>query len=167
VGGSERLMDYIASRVLEDGDCLRWTGTVCNGHPAGALFGKRCVLIRRVVWEQANGPIPPGKVIRCTCETPLCIALEHLKLSTYRQIGKECGAKGLMSGIVRSAKIAHAKRAGKQAKMTQEDARAIRASDESSPILAQRYGVTVSQICRIKNNQVRREYVGNVWAGLA
>jgi hypothetical protein len=160
---------YFAARVVECGDCLRWIGSITRGgigHPTMRLAGGKQVLVRRQVWEQANGPIPPGKIIRCRCETPLCVALEHLRLTTYRELALQLGALGVMSGPVRSARIAAVKRAGKQAKMSQDEARAIRASDESSPILSRRYGVSVSHICRIKRGDVRREFAGNVWAGL-
>jgi hypothetical protein len=50
-----------------------------------------------------------------TCETPLCVELGHLTLSTYRKVALEMSRQGLMSGPVRSARIAAAKRAGKQA----------------------------------------------------
>jgi HNH endonuclease len=158
---------YAAGRTVEDGDCLRWTGTVCNGHPAGAWGGKRCRLIRREVWEAANGPIPAGKIIRCTCETPLCVALDHLSVATYRSVARQCAAQGLMSGPVRSGRIAAAKRAGPQARITQEDARAIRESDESGRVWADRLGISPSTVSKIRRGQVRREFVGNAWSGLA
>jgi hypothetical protein len=158
---------YIAARTLDCGGCLRWTGTVCNGHPAGSWDGKRCILIRREVWQQAHGPIPPGKIIRCTCETPLCVELGHLTLSTYRKVALEMSRQGLMSGPVRSARIAAAKRAGKQARITQDEARAIRASEDTGKVLAARYGVSEATVSKIKLGKIRREFVGNVWAGLA
>jgi hypothetical protein len=160
------LQTYVAARVEEDGGCLRWTGTVCNGHPAGALFGKRCVLIRRALWEAANGPIPAGKIIRCTCETPLCVELDHCELTTYQRLGKQLGAMGMMSGPVRSGKIAAAKRVGKQAKITQDQAREIRLSDETGKAAAKRYGISEATVSKIRLGLIRREFTGNVFAGL-
>lgn len=160
------LLDYVGARTAEDGDCLRWTGTLYNGHPGGTLDRKK-ILIRRALYERANGPIPAGKIIRCTCNTPLCVQLKHCKLTTYRDVAKECGALGLMSGPVRSARIAATKRAGTQAKISQDDARAIRASEEPQIVLAERYHIAQATVSKIRLWQVRREFVGNPWTGLA
>lgn len=160
------LLDYVRARCVEDGDCLRWTGTLYNGHPGGTLDRKK-ILIRRALYERANGAIPAGKIIRCSCGTPLCVELEHCQLTTYRGVAKECGALGLMSGPVRSARIAEAKRAGDQAKVTQHEARVIRVSDQPLRVLAERYGISESTVSRIKRSEVRREFVGNPWMGLA
>lgn len=157
------LDDYVRDRTVEDGGCLRWVGYCYNGHPGGTIDGRK-VLIRRELWAAKNGPIPPGKIICCTCETPLCV--EHLELSSYARLAKRLGALGVMSGPIRSARIAAAKRAGKQARITQDEARTIRVSDETSTVLAGRYGLSVATICRIKRGELRREFTGNVWAGL-
>ena len=160
-----KLNEYVDARSTEDGDCLRWTGTVYNGHPGGTIDGKK-VLIRRELYEAKHGPIPKGRVIRCTCTTPLCVEEEHFQLSTYKAIAKACGALGLMSGPVRSARIAATKRASTQAKITQEAARAIRSSDETGAVLAKRHNLSEATISKIRNHQVRREFAGNPWAGL-
>ena len=159
------LLDYVRARTIEDGDCLLWTGTLYNGHPGGTLDRKK-ILIRRALYERANGAIPAGKIIRCTCNTRLCVHLDHNKLTTYRDVATECGALGLMSGPVRRARIAAAKRAGPQSKLTQDDARAIRVSDAPLSVLSARYRISESTVSRIKRSETRREFVGNVWAGL-
>lgn len=163
---SDKLHAYVQARVIEDGDCLRWTGYCYNGHLGGTI-DRRKVLIRRELYVAAKGPIPKGKILRCICETPLCVNVGHVVPTTYKAVAKECGALGLMSGPVRSARIAAAKRAGAQAKISQEDARAIRASDEPLSVLAARYRLTESTCSKIRRGQVRREFTGNPWAGLA
>lgn len=157
-----QLPEVLARRVVECGDCLRWTGWCTMGHPSLKIDGK-ARLVRRWLYERLHGPIPAGRVIRCTCETPRCIA--HLRASTYREIALECGAKGLMSGHARSARIAAVKRAGRQARITQADAVAIRCSDESSTVLARRYGISVSSVCRIRRGEFRRDF-SSPFAGL-
>lgn len=163
---------YIAARTVEDGDCLRWTGG-CAGkaaHPAIAIYSpkRKTVLVRRAVWEQAHGPIPAGKIIRCNCSTPRCIALDHLELTTFGKLAKELGALGIMSGPVRSAKIAASHRERHPlTKLTQEQVREIRASDEPGTVLAERYGVCEGSISKYRLGRCRREFSGNVWQGLA
>lgn len=162
----EALRAFVAARVVEDGDCLRWTGPITNGHPSGSLGGVKGFLIRRALHEAKHGPLRAGLVMRCTCETPLCVAEDHCRATTHQVIAKECGARGLMSGPVRSARIAAAKRVGPQAKLTQEQAREIRMSDERGSTLARRYNVSPSTVSRIKRGQVRREITASPWAGL-
>jgi hypothetical protein len=165
-------MTHHAERIVEDGDCLRWTGA-CAGktrHPAiNTLKPRRkTVLVRRLVWEAEKGAIPPGKIIRCNCGTPQCIAIGHLELTTFGKLAKQLGALGIMSGPVRSANIAAAHRARHpKTKLTQEQVREIRASDEPGTVLAERYGVTESSISKYRLGHCRREYSGNVWQGLA
>lgn len=167
---NEELATYIRARTVEDAGCLRWTGsTVAGGrHPTMRLPGGKQVLIRRLIVEARLGhPIPRGKIVRCTCETPLCVADDCLVLTTYRAVALECGASGLMSGPVRSARIAATKRAGKQAKIRQEDARAIRDSNDTGVEIARRYGISQGTVSKIRKGHVRREFVGNPWQGLA
>ena len=159
---------YIAARVVDDGGCLRWTGAVAAySHPTMRLPDGKQALIRRLVVEMDSGPIPAGKIVRCTCETPRCVARGCLVVTTFRRVALECGANGLMSGPVRSARIAATKRKGRQAKIGQDDARAIRASDEPGTVLAQRYGISASTVSKIRAGKVRREFAGNPWAALA
>lgn len=160
--------DLIATgRAVEDGDCLRWTGACISGHPAMAHGTSRGVMVRRVLWEKKHGPIPPGKILRCTCSTPRCIELQHCELSTYQKVAQQLGAIGVMSGPVRSANIARAHRERHpKTRLTQQQAREIFDSDELGKVLAARYGVSEAHISRIRLGKVRREYGGNVWQGL-
>lgn len=159
------LAAYVSARVADDGGCLRWTGYLYNGHPGGTLNGKR-FLVRRAVYQTERGPIAAGKVIRCTCSTPLCVSVEHMRATTYKAIALECGALGLMAGPVRIARIAATKRAGPQAKITQADARAIAGGDGPLAEDAARYGVAPSTVSRIRRGVSRREFGGNPFLGL-
>ncbi len=69
-----------------------------------------------------------------------------------------------MGGPVRSAKIAVAKRA-QTGKITLDDARQIRTSDEPVKVLAERYGLSKDRIYRIRRGLAWREY-SNPFAGL-
>lgn len=165
-GGTPRqaLADLLARHTVDDAGCLRWTGPTVNGKHPRLQGGRKTLLIRRAVWVDAHGRIPPGKVLRCTCETPLCVEVSHLRLMTYREIARTCG---LMSGDARSARIAAAKRAGPQAKLTDAQVQEIRASVEPGKVLADRFGVTGSLISRIRRGECRREYgLRDRWAGM-
>lgn len=166
------LLDQLAGRYVEDGDCLRWLGGCCGKkqHPAlpKSMQEKgKSVLVRRRLWEEKHGPIPAGKILHCTCDVPRCINLDHCELTTFKKVAVQCGAMGLMSDPVRSAKIAAAHRERHPfTRITQADARAIRDSDEPGTVLAARYGVSESSVSKIRLGLFRREFHGNPWQGL-
>lgn len=150
--------------AVEDGDCLIWTMSCANGHPSVRINGK-VVLVRRAIWEDMHGPIEPGKILRCTCGSPKCINPEHTVKTTYQRLAKELGAIGVMSGPVRSAKIAATKRAGPTAKLTDADVVRIRTGNETGVALALELGVNEATISRVRLGKVRKDY-RSPWGGL-
>lgn len=158
------LLEKINARSIDDADCLRWRGGNCNGHPAIRWEGKT-MLVRRALWESVNGSIPAGKVIKCTCESKDCVSLEHLQLTTYKKIALQCGALGLMSGPVRTAKIAATKQKT-HGKLTLEIADQIRASNKTGVALSAEYGLPQSKISKIIRGKAWVRPVASPWAGL-
>lgn len=157
-------MTDLLSNVREDGDCLVWLGACANGHPAHSVNG-RAALVRRTLWEATHGPIEPGRIIRCTCGTPKCVNPDHLEKTTHKKLAKQLGALGVMSGPVRSAKIAAVKRAGPQSKLTEADVLRIRSSDETGVALARELGVNPGTISSIRRGTHRRDF-SSPWKGL-
>lgn len=77
-----------------DLDCLAWIlGRDRDGYGLVKIKGKS-LRVHRVVWEEANGPIPTGMIILHTCDYPPCARLEHLSLGTYADNTKDMWAKG-------------------------------------------------------------------------
>lgn len=161
--GGRHIIETLRDRIVEDGDCLRWTGGCSGGHPS-IYEGRKTRLVRRLLWEEGRGPIPPGKVVLCTCGTPKCVNIDHCKAVTRSGIGKDAARRGAFSSPVRAAKIAEAKR--KESLVSQDDVRRIRESDEPTYVLAARHGICASTVHAYKTGARRREYSGNVWAGL-
>jgi hypothetical protein len=60
---------------------LFWTGGLANGYPGVKHEGKM-VYVKRLLWEESNGPIPEGAVVISTCGKRTCIEPSHLALST-------------------------------------------------------------------------------------
>jgi HNH endonuclease len=54
----------------------------------------RAVYIHRIVWQEANGPIPDGMEICHTCDNPPCVRLDHLFLGTHRENLQDMSRKG-------------------------------------------------------------------------
>ena len=156
--------DHLLANTQEDGDCLIWLGGCCNGHPAHRS-GTKTALVRRTLWTQLRGPIEPGKIIRRTCETQICVNPEHLEKTTYKRLGLQLGALGHMSSQTRSAAIARAKRAGPQAKLTDADVARIRTGDEPPAELAKALGVHAGTVYKIRSGTHRRDF-SSPWQGL-
>jgi hypothetical protein len=71
--------------------CWLWTGGVTGaGYGAlntsrGSHEPRRQVLVHRLSYELARGPIPDGLFICHTCDTPRCVNPEHLYAGTQSQ----------------------------------------------------------------------------------
>lgn len=133
-----------------------WTGACCNKCPA-IRIDKKTVLVRRVLWEEANGKIPSGHIAHMSCETPGCVEPEHIRIMKHSTLSKKLGAAGVLSGKARSAKIAATKR-GKSEKITSEIALEIRNSIEPARVAAIRYGVSQSHVRKIRRNQAWADF---------
>lgn len=78
------LSDALA-RTRASGTCMIWQGNVkSNGYARTGVRGVR-VSLHRWVYEQANGPIPEGRVIDHVCGRRSCINPKHLRSITQKQ----------------------------------------------------------------------------------
>jgi hypothetical protein len=150
------LFDDLLKKTIDDAGCAVWMLSCCNGHPA-MRAGKKTVLVRRAIYSDLHGEIPSGKIIRMTCETKNCIHPQHMEMTTYKRLGKQLGALGIMSGPIRSSKIAATKRA-KYSKLTHDAVNEIRSSQESGRAMAKKFGVNEKHISRIRLNRCWRDF---------
>jgi len=67
--------DCIESHLYKDGD--GYAQKFCS-------VRKRPIPHHRWVWEEHKGDIPPGLVIRHTCDNPPCINIDHLEIGTIQ-----------------------------------------------------------------------------------
>lgn len=146
--GALNLWSYV-QRVA--GGCWPWIGYV--NHDGYGRFGKTFTLAHRAVWEMVNGPIPPGAVIRHSCDNPLCCNPDHLLSGSHADnVADKCArnrqAKGESNG---------------QAKLSAEAVLAIRREYVPRVVtqkdLARRHGVTESMVQKI--------VLGKYWKHLA
>lgn len=155
----------IKDRTEEVGECWIWQQGTTNGYPSMKVKGCGCKLVRRIVVELDGRPAAPRQPVIVSCEEPLCVNPKHLQRSSIKAVAKQAAKKGVWSGKARCAKIAAAKRAAPGAKLTMEQAREIRLSEETGPVLAERYGVNRSLIKSIRAGRAWKDY-SSPFAGL-
>ncbi len=89
---AERLSFY--SERSENG-CLEWTGSDDGKAGYGKLrWQGRMRYAHQLAWEDANGPVPEGKVLRHRCDNPPCIDVGHLLVGTQAENVADSFARG-------------------------------------------------------------------------
>lgn len=159
-------INSIQARCVEVGDCWEWQGaaTAKGCHPTVKHDGKT-VLVRRLVAALSGKPISDDKKAGLRCENMRCVNPDHVVAQSHRQIMKRQGELGKLSDLPRIAKIAATKRAF-YAKLTMDDARAIRASNQTHEKTAIQYGIHPSKVASIRQHKCWRELSGNPFGGL-
>jgi hypothetical protein len=76
-------MDRIRSKVvIADNGCWLWTGAVqSRGYGSIGLHG-RSLLVHRLAYEQAHGPVPFGMQVDHLCRVKRCCNPAHLEAVT-------------------------------------------------------------------------------------
>lgn len=82
------------SKTAAKGECIEWTGAVTrDGHGILQLDG-RTMHAHRAAMILAGHQIPPGMVVRHTCDNPRCVRIEHLALGTHADNVRDRVARG-------------------------------------------------------------------------
>jgi hypothetical protein len=160
-------VESLQARTIEEGDCWLWQGYHQNGTPQVMHYpgGKRRMYsVRRLFRELQAGRAMPDGHYGNTCGNPQCVSPDHTIWKTtkthLRDLSKRRTHTVLDSLRKRQVRIDRG-----LTKLDMDKAQAIRASTESSRVLAEQYGVHQSLIKRIRNNGVWRVLSGP-FAGL-
>lgn len=148
----------LLKRTEEAGDCLEWTGYALKGRFPQWRIGGVFWVVRRLIWLLTRGPLKPGMQVNVKCRNELCVHPDHLVART-----KAIAQRGIPIPEDRRVRIAMAKR--KRSKLTIEQVREIRASDEQGKVLDERYGLTPGYASRIKLGQAWKDHA-NPFSGL-
>ena len=130
---------------LAPSGCYVCTSHACNDE------GRTCVKFQgkvrklyHVVYEQRNGQIPRGAVVRHSCDNPRCVNPNHLILGDHAANVRDRVERG------RSAKgTSHGR-----SKLDEKKIRHIRTSRMTNRELADRYEVDAKLIRDIRNNKI-------------
>lgn len=126
--------------------------------------GEKQLLARRALYEAEKGPLREGYVLVPSCGDECCIEPDHQKQITDRQ-KSQIGAKVSNESPTKAA-AAFAHRIAKGlTRLTEEQVREIRTSDELGQRLAERFGVHPKTISDVRLGKSWRG-VGNPFAGL-
>jgi hypothetical protein len=151
-------------KVDRSGDCWLWTaGKAGKGY--GVLMvgsrrdgNKRMAYAHRVSYEMARGPIPPGMLVRHSCDTPACVNPAHLSLGKHLDNSRDAVERGRTTAgdrhpwranpaLIRKGERHHG------AKLTDQQVREIReryaAGDISQRQLGAEYGIQQGAVSAI------------------
>lgn len=110
----------------------------------------RVLRAHRVAYMLANKrPIPPGIVVRHTCDNRLCVNAAHLNLGTHGENGKDRRERG--NYMPKTQKLHY---------LDAQEIREFYKAGVSVNALADVYGVSVSGIQKILNGETYRKWPG-------
>lgn len=130
----QRLMRSVS--MVPIAGCWLWTGAMKSNGYGDTWLRDRVVSAHRAMFELHFGPIPIGKHVCHRCDVRACVNPQHLFLGTRADNMRDAAAKG---------RIGH-----HCAKLSFDDAEAIRASSARGADLSRRYGVSQNVICNIR-----------------
>jgi hypothetical protein len=131
--------DPTVSYVVAENGCWEWQGRPGSHGYGQANRDGRTTVAHRYMYERACGPIPNGMHLHHVCRNRACVNPAHLQIITPAEHQKESRANRRLGS--------------RNLKLTWDDVREIRNSDESHAALGRRYGVTLQNIARIRKNE--------------
>jgi hypothetical protein len=146
-------VDYFRDRSnFRENGCWEWRGAT-GGNGYGSMRSKgKTITPHRAVYKLLHGEIPAGLHVCHRCDNRLCCNPDHLFLGTRSDNMQDCLTKGRFK-----TPFGAGERAGR-AKLTNEQAKAIRNDPRPHRVIAAEYGVDKSAIGHLKR--------GKTWAGI-
>jgi DNA-binding transcriptional regulator YiaG len=157
--------ESLLARTLEDGDCRVWQGYSTNKTPQVDHQG-RMTSVRKLLFVLSGKVAEEGAYFGAKCQTVNCVCPDHI-IKRHPKLQMKAMAKAASTGTVKAERLRKMTQTRRKtwAKLDMEKANTIRNSEESGPVLAQRYGITRSLVNRIKRGDQWRD-TSNPFAGL-
>ena len=158
------LIEKIQRHVSLDGEFWQWHGCMQGAVPMMKHDGK-VANVRRLVLIERGVPMK-GYIATYTCSNPACVNPEHTGRSTRTQMNRRNMAEmSCATNTLRVKRIAEIKRLT-NAKLSLDDVRQIRASDDTQRNLAARLGVTQTTVGRIRRGEMWKTFSASPFSGL-
>lgn len=127
-------------------ECIEWTkATTKGGYPVANIGGKTTYMHRKT-WEDANGKIPEGLVVRHKCDNRKCINLEHLEIGTVKDNSEDCVSRGRQAKGSRHPGT----------KLTEEQVVSIKEDTRRQVDIAAEYGIAQSYVSVLRSGKYVR-----------
>lgn len=123
--------------------CWLWMGPVDENGYARFRVGARKARMHRWAFETLVRPLSRSEIVCHKCDVPACVNPSHMFIGSQRDNVEDKVKKGRQS-VGRKSPCA---------KLTEDQVRDIRASDETNRALGRKYGVTHGIIGKIKNRE--------------
>jgi hypothetical protein len=125
------LTERIYANCCEDCDCLVWQGRVSfkSGMPLMRLNGRDNTMVRRVIYTELHGEIPPGKVIAVKCGNKRCLEDKHLVAVTRGEARTIAAKNGAYKNPTKRRKATMTVRA--RSEISEETVHSIRAAKDA------------------------------------
>lgn len=150
-GLSARDRLFRAVEVDKMTECWNWTGSKDTYGYGHMKVGAKLVLIHRLSYEIYRGSIPDTLHVLHKCDNRACANPAHLFLGTNADNVADKIIKGRQP---RRPNIANRGSGNGYAKLSESDTMAIlKANNVSQRELADRYGVSITQISRIRSGK--------------
>ena len=159
--------ESLQARTVEEGDCWIWQGYIQNKTPQVVDYPdgkKKMVSVRMLLRQLQTGQPQPKGHYGNTCGDVRCVNPEHTIWKSEAVHMKAMQKKRKVTDITANKLRKYRVESGK-AKLNEESAAEIRVSQETGPVLAERYGVSRGLINRIKRHQSWRILI-SPWQGL-
>ena|SRR3990167_4317214 len=151
----EFAMRVLLSNVrLDPSGCWLWTGhrSTHNGLTYGLFsYKSQSWRVHRIAYTLAFGPIPSDKGVCHTCDTPLCVRLDHLFLGSQADNMQDAARKGRLRHPDPMSGEAHP-----QAKLTQAQVDMIRSERRTDRAWAEQFGVSRGTVQLIRRGRTWR-----------
>lgn len=145
-----RVRESITARSHWEGECLVFHGTKSNTIGISTPWGRIYKRVQAAMWEAEHDmEVPEGMMAYRTCGNTRCVRPEHIRVGTGRQ---ERAARRKRQEANRP-NLKNRGDANANGRLTEEDVRAIRRSDQPRWALASDYGVHISTIGLIINRK--------------
>jgi hypothetical protein len=156
--------DRFFRHVEKTTSCWLWTGYIDSGGYGTIQIGHAPWLVHRVSYELHHGPIPPAAVVRHSCDVRHCVNPDHLLVGTPKENTADMIERGRAAVGEKNAAYRHPERRPRgenhgNAKLSDAAIAEVRSlyTGNRGEItrLAERFGVSISNISQIVRNLTR------------